>query len=117
MTMTIIPPLYQPEHHPAQRFLLETETWFDQRPTHFFRPAWVVDAQENANQAWAERDLIIDAGLESGETDQAALQEATQRAEDADDRYHELYRLWQLGYEPAELPGVVSIDVTVEQPL
>ena len=36
------------------------ETWHDYKPTHFKRPAYLIEAAEEVDQAWSEYDAVVE---------------------------------------------------------
>ena len=76
------------------------ETWHDHRPSHFKRPAWLIEAAEAADQAWLDHDQFIESELFGCEFTLCdpryeLISEAREAAEEAAAHYSEMYERWQ----------------------
>ena len=75
------------------------ETMHDYRPSHFKRPAWLIEAAELVDEAWRYYDFIVEheifaSNYEYRKPQYNRVTEARERAEQAASHYSKMWERW-----------------------
>ncbi len=90
---------------------MDDTTFFDQRPPHPIRPAWIIRQQTAVNLAWSEYHAEIDRQLNSVQWDREKLNALRRVAVEEEAKYYYYCDAHDRGQIPPDVKAAMEAEV------